>query len=481
MNLTEEGVSFIGRVNEIQVVEADLFASNGVVHKVNSVLLPPALYMNLVEVAVTYEFFSTLVELVVAAGLDETLATGGEFTVLAPTNDAFADLPSDLAEAVVSDVEIFKSILLFHVLPGVIPSQLLEDGQVIETALTETSVVVAVSSDVVTFNGVSVTQANLVASNGILHVMSGVLIPPSDPESPVLPPTPPPSTAVITPPFVGTSIVDIAQADNTLATLVAAVIAAGLVDALSAAGPFTLLAPENTAFAELGSSLVEQYLQPQYVVHLRTLLQLHVIPLNLLSTGFTDGMFYDTLTDDLLLAAIDDNGVTFTGEIPDNSALVTTADLVAGNGVVHKVDQVLVPLALTLNMVDVASMTGLSALSELVVKAGLEERLGDPNSSLTLLAPRDEAFAALPTEVVNALEQDLFLLRNYLLYHVLTDLYPSELLVDGTEAGTAFGDFTVRIGVDSSAGYTMNDTPVVQADVVAGNGLVHVIENVLVV
>lgn len=487
------GVSFVGPVNAASVVAADLLASNGVVHKIDRVLLPTFVTQTLVDVGMADPNFSTLVELVVAAELDATLATGGDFTILAPTNDAFAALPSDLVEAVVADVELLRSVLLYHVIPEVVPSQLLEDGDELATALPGTTVLFAVSSEgLFTFNEVPALVLDVLAFNGIVHVLSGVLLPPTDDddddaavvdppvETPVSPPTPAPTTAVELPPTSAGTVVDIVVADEDLSTLVTAVMAAGLVDALSGPGPLTVLAPDNAAFAALGS-LVQQLLQPEFVVHLRTVLLVHVLPLNLISTDISDGSLYPTLVDDLLLAGVDSAGVTFTGEVPGNTAIVTAADLIAGNGVVHKIDQVLVPLALTLTLVDVAPMAGLTTVVELVVAAGLEETLRQPDATLTLLAPTDEAFAALPTEVLNALEQDVNLLRNYLMYHVLTGLYPSELLVDGTDVATAFGDFTVTVGVSAVDGVTMNGVPVLQADWVAGNGLVHVIDSVLVV
>jgi uncharacterized surface protein with fasciclin (FAS1) repeats len=134
---------------------------------------------NIVEVAVGAGSFDTLVAAVQAAGLDGTLADGGPFTVFAPTDDAFAALPDGLVDCLLlpESSDALTAILTYHVVDGTVLSTDLEEvavptlqGENIEIGLT----------DGVTLNGsVNVAAADVLASNGVIHVIDGVLVPPS--------------------------------------------------------------------------------------------------------------------------------------------------------------------------------------------------------------------------------------------------------------------------------------------------------------
>ena len=134
---------------------------------------------NIVEVAVGAGSFNTLVAAVQATGLDGTLADGGPFTVFAPTDDAFAALPDGLVDCLLlpESSDALTAILTYHVVDGTVLSTDLEEvavptlqGENIEIGLT----------DGVTLNGsVNVAAADVLASNGVIHVIDGVLVPPS--------------------------------------------------------------------------------------------------------------------------------------------------------------------------------------------------------------------------------------------------------------------------------------------------------------
>ena len=190
----EDGVM----VNDVTVVTADVEASNGVIHVIDGVLLPPVEEpeaveeattepeavqevteepADLVDVAANTEGFSTLVAAVQAAGLEETLRDG-EFTVFAPTDDAFATALDALgltAEELLADTETLTSILLYHVVEGTVTSDMLEAGDV----MTVNGAPVTISlEDGVMVNDVTVVTADVEASNGVIHVIDGVLLPP---------------------------------------------------------------------------------------------------------------------------------------------------------------------------------------------------------------------------------------------------------------------------------------------------------------
>lgn len=100
-------------IEESEVVAADIEASNGIVHLIDSVLIPPP---TITDLAIQTPDLSTLVDLVVLADLADTLAGEGPFTVFAPTNDAFAALPSDLVESLTDpdNVDDLTNVLLYH-------------------------------------------------------------------------------------------------------------------------------------------------------------------------------------------------------------------------------------------------------------------------------------------------------------------------------------------------------------------------------
>jgi uncharacterized surface protein with fasciclin (FAS1) repeats len=124
--------------------------------------------------------FTTLVTAIEAAGLDDELATGGPFTLFAPTNAAFDALPAGVLDAVLADVDLLTDILLYHVASGTALSTDLSDGQSVQTLLTGASLSVSITGNAVEINDASVTQADLLTSNGVIHVVNGVLVPPSN-------------------------------------------------------------------------------------------------------------------------------------------------------------------------------------------------------------------------------------------------------------------------------------------------------------
>lgn len=164
--------------NEVGVVATDIQATNGVIHKIDGVVMPG---MDIIETA-RVNGFTTLVELVETAGLTETLQgdnEGNNWTVFAPTNEAFAQLAS------VPEGEALQQVLLYHVVSGEVFAMDLSDGQVVTTAAEEdfTVTVGATTGDVLITDGtgaiVNVTATDVEATNGVIHVLDGVLLPPA--------------------------------------------------------------------------------------------------------------------------------------------------------------------------------------------------------------------------------------------------------------------------------------------------------------
>jgi len=132
---------------------------------------------NIVEIASGNEDFSTLVAAVVAAGLAETLSGTGPFTVFAPTNAAFANLPAGTVEELLKPENKAKlaSILTYHVVAGKVMSTDLSDGQ--KAATVNGQEITVAIGDGVQIDSANVTTADLEASNGVIHVIDSVILP----------------------------------------------------------------------------------------------------------------------------------------------------------------------------------------------------------------------------------------------------------------------------------------------------------------
>lgn len=128
--------------------------------------------------------FTTLVAAAQAAGLDGELAGGGPYTVFAPTDEAFAALPEGELDALLADPEALANVLSYHLVPGVVPSSALTESLMAESVLGEL-LDIQVSADGITVNGAKVTQADVEAYNGVIHVIDAVLLPPVAEEAPV--------------------------------------------------------------------------------------------------------------------------------------------------------------------------------------------------------------------------------------------------------------------------------------------------------
>jgi uncharacterized surface protein with fasciclin (FAS1) repeats len=167
-------------VNDAMVILTDIRASNGVIHVIDAVLLPPAAPQpqTIVEIAVADDRFETLVAALTAADLVGALSGPGPFTVFAPTDDAFAALPAGTIDALLADIPTLTDILLYHVLAGeVLAADVV--GLTAATMLNGDDVAIRVEGGNVYVNDAMVILTDIRASNGVIHVIDAVLLPPS--------------------------------------------------------------------------------------------------------------------------------------------------------------------------------------------------------------------------------------------------------------------------------------------------------------
>ena len=324
----------------------------------------------------------SLVAALSQAGLVSTLSGDGPFTVFAPTDDAFAAAGIDLASFDTDEENAtLIDILTYHVVSGQVLSSDLSDGMT-ATALNGDELSFTVTADAVTVSGATVTSADVMASNGVIHVIDTVLTPPVpytgigicyntathtivagstyeecnaymyvvdfemggqtytgcyNTISHALTDV----TQAVCESYVWTPPVDIptsASATGIHTSLVAALTAADLVSALQADGPFTVFAPTDDAFTAAGIDLAS-FDTDEEIAALADILTYHVVSGQVMSTDLTDGMTATALNGDELSFTVSADAVTVSG------ATVTSADVMTSNGVIHVIDTVLMPPA----------------------------------------------------------------------------------------------------------------------------------------
>ncbi len=433
VNINAEGVF----INGAQVIVADILADNGIVHVIDAVLLPPA--ATVVDIVVNSPDHNTLEAAVLAAGLETTLSGEGPFTVFAPTDAAFEALPAGTVDALLNDIPTLTAILTYHVVGGSAYAASLSDGQVVETVLGE-NVTVSITAEGVFVNDAQVIVTDLLADNGIVHVIDAVLLPP-------------------------VTVMDIIIDSEDHNTLEAAIDAAGLTTTLDGEGPFTVFAPTDAAFDLLPAGTVDALLND--IPTLTAILTYHVVGATALSTDLSNG-FVATLNGSNVLVNITADGVFI------NNAQVIVADIETDNGVVHVIDAVLLPPPATVVDIIVESEVH-NTLEAAVLAAGLETTLSG-EGPFTVFAPTDAAFEALPAGTVDALLNDIPTLTAILTYHAVGGNVLSTDLENGFVATLNGSNVLVNITAD---GVFINNAQVIIADLFADNGVVHVIDAVL--
>ncbi|HRE89886.1 MAG TPA: fasciclin domain-containing protein, partial [Myxococcota bacterium] len=157
------------------ITTIDLRVRNGVIHIIDTVMMPPP---TIAEIVSTNGDFSTLLTAVSTAELATTLNDGGPFTVFAPTNAAFAAVPSDDLNALLANKEALTDVLLYHVYNGVVPASVAVTLTTAEMANGDNvSIAYDAQTEVLTVGGATVTGADIWARNGVIHVINAVLLP----------------------------------------------------------------------------------------------------------------------------------------------------------------------------------------------------------------------------------------------------------------------------------------------------------------
>ncbi|MDB5242312.1 MAG: fasciclin protein [Spirosoma sp.] len=264
------------------------------------------------------------------AGLATTLAGTGPFTLFAPTDDAFrAAGYADAAAINAAPTATLASILQYHLLNSSVGGSAITTGQSAQATALATNGTVYLSKAASTSGGTGlsinegrVLQADVLASNGVVHIIDRVLMPPTG------------------------NILAIAQADTSLSLLAAAALRGGaqVTSALGGTTPLTVFAPTNSAFRAAGFANAAA-INAAPIATLTNILTYHVIPgVRAYSPTLVNGATIPTFQTGTVTVGVSSTGLTVTGKGNGGTASkITTPDISATNGVIHKIDRVLMP------------------------------------------------------------------------------------------------------------------------------------------
>lgn len=394
--------------------------------------------------------------------------TSTTFTVFAPTNTAFANLLEAIGQDDINDIpeDVLRNVLEYHVLAGAkVKSTQLTAGDI--EMVNEEDVTVSLTGGVRLNGTVNVTTADVEATNGVVHVVDAVLVPPS-----ILP-------------IVGT-IVAPAYFNKDFSTLVASVVQAGLLETLlDDEANYTLFAPTNEAFAAAGINELPADTEEGNAT-LTSILLYHVLGSEILSTNLPESgdnspVEVETLGGNFYLT---NRG---SGVFINGTTEVIATDIEASNGVVHVIDRTLVPPSD--NIAEVATAAGFTQLVAAVAKfEDLLAAVQNDDAQLTVFAPTDAAFNALyeAQDVANldALVTKLGAanVKKVLLHHLVGAKVFSSDLVGGNVGTNNEDDININLTnlTVTSSGGTTAELDAESLNILATNGVIHVIDAVLI-
>jgi len=476
--------------NFAKVTAADIEASNGVIHIIDEVLLPEGFELpkdNIVTIASETPSLSILVDaLTMFPDLVDALSSDGNYTVFAPTNDAFTALLGVIGQSDLNDVpkEVIERLLKYHVISSAaLMSGDLNDGQMAGTLLSENDkITVGINGSEVTINGANVATANIEASNGVVHIVDAVLVPELE-------------LSIVN------TIVEPVYFNKDFSILTEAVVTANLLTTLTdTEANYTLFAPNNDAFEAAGITTLDGLTAND----LTPILTYHVLG----SEVFADqlpatGSAIASLGGDFYLS-INDNGVFINGLTQVTTATLSGEALDYDNGVVHTIDRTLIPA--TQNVVEIAVaasqasegaefgqlVAALSAVEDSTSTADLITILSG-DGPFTVFAPTDAAFESLYTlagvadfsALVDAV--GIGTVEAVLKYHVVSGrIFSADLPNLSSSTVTSLGgDFTLNLtsltitDTDAALELGTDDATIVDTDIFGTNGVIHVIDEVI--
>ncbi|XP_015197509.1 periostin isoform X3 [Lepisosteus oculatus] len=371
--------------------------------------------------------------------LREEIEGHGSYTFFAPSNEAWDLLDPEVRSGLVSNVNIeLYNALHYHMVNKRLLTKDLKNGMTVESMYDKQGLLINhYSNGVVTVNCARVIHGNQIATNGVVHVIDRVIT------------------------GVGNTIQDVIEVDDDLTSLSAATVASGLLDKLGEPGHYTVFAPTNEAFEKLPRAVLERIMSDK--VALQALLKFHILDSVQCSEAIMAGSSYETLEGNNIEIGCDGESLTVNG-----IKMVKRKDVVTSNGVIHFIDQVLIPNSAK----QVLELTGpsQSTFTDMIAQLGLAGSFR-PEAEYTLLAPLNGAF----TDEVLAMDQRRLkiILQNHILKLKvgLSQLYNGQLLE--TLGGKILRVFIYRTAV------CIENSCMVRGSKEGRNGAIHLFREII--
>ncbi|XP_067889553.1 periostin-like isoform X2 [Heterodontus francisci] len=364
----------------------------------------------------------------------------GSFTFFAPSDEAWLLLDAEIRNALLSNVNIeLLNALHYHMVNYRLLTKDMKDGMTVPSMYNDFNILINhYPNGIVTVNCAKVLYANQIATNGVVHVLDRVI------------------TAV------GNTVEDVIEGTDELSSLRAAATASGLLEVLGKDGHYTLFAPTNEAFDKLSRQVLERILTD--TVALKAMLNYHILNSVQCSEAIMSGSTYATLEGSHLEIGCDGDSLTVNGQ-----KMVNRKDIVTSNGVIHLIDNVLIPdAALQVLELTIGKQT---TFYDLVKETGISAAFTQDND-YTIFAPMNDAF----NENVMALDQRLLklILQNHILKLkvVLNELY------NGQKLETLGGNF-LRVFIYRTA-VCIENSCMVRGSKEGRNGVIHTIRKVII-
>ncbi|XP_034538794.1 periostin [Notolabrus celidotus] len=422
-------------VNCARIIHGNQIATNGVVHVIDRVI---GFVSNTIKgVLDVDDDLSSFSAALLASGMMDKLDQPGHYTLFAPTDEAFAKLAPGHLERIMGNKAVIAALVNYHLINSVQCSEAIMSGSIYETAEGST-IEIGCDGDSLTVNGIKmVLKKDIVTTNGVIHLIDDVLIPDSAKEVQEL----------------------LGESQSTFGGLVTDL---GLASALGAKTEYTLLAPLNTAFTK-------EMLKPDR--RLISILENHMLKLKVTLSELYNGQLLETLAGKLLRVFIYRTAVCV------ENACMTRGGKEGSNGALHVMKSIIKPAEKTMYELLVADgrFKIFLALMETADLTDLMKQEG----SYTIFAPTDDAFDGLSKEDMALLKSDLNALRVILLYHFSNGVF----INGGLEGGvtnllkTLQGNNLQVMSVNNSI--HVNSVGVPDSDLMATNGVIHVVKNVL--
>ncbi|KAM3866930.1 transforming growth factor-beta-induced protein ig-h3 [Diretmus argenteus] len=420
-------------VNCARLIKTNQHATNGIVHVVDRVIT--AISNNVHSFIDTDDDLETLRTAIAAAGLTNMLEADGHYTVFAPTNEAFERIPRETLNRILGDPVALKDLLNYHILNHMHCAESVVSGMPMET-LQGTVLEVGCDGQEMTLNGKAIiTKKDQLGTNGVIHYISELLIPDS-----------------------AKTLLELAE-DSSVTTATKMFVQAGLSSHLSGSEALTLLAPQDDAFK--GSLAM--------TVEMKKLMTNHIVKGQLSSSALYHGQMLETLGGLNLRVFVYRNNLCI------ENACIAAHDKKGRFATMFTLDKIITPPMGT--VMDVLKGDDqFSLLVGAIQTAGMTE-LMNQQGTLTVFAPTNDAFNAMPQSELNKLMRNPSELAAVLKYHMGEGMLVSGGVGSHSRVKPLQGE-KLELGMRNSTVY-VNKVAVVEADLMATNGIVHAVNAII--